>query len=187
MTQVLHVIDFEGTRSSGILEYGVVTLCDMEITDTSSVLCKGEFNQYIDLFIELRKQGSFVGHNASVEDRLLRHHVASPGFVKETSKSDKFVNTWAPWIDTKVLYKNFFREIMNFSLKNLIEKFNLSSQLFILANKFCELSKTGYHNALFDALATSILLQHLISELKFRNIYISLETLIEYSKKSGLI
>ncbi len=187
MTQILHVIDFEGTRRRGIREYGIVTLIDLEVVDTHFASCEGEMDKHIKFLIDLRRTGSFVGHNTSVEDRLLRHHACSPGYVKKFSGCENKVTTWGPWIDTKVLYKNFFRTINDFSLKHLIENFDLSSPLFSLASKVCSSEHVGYHNALFDALATCILLQKLIKILQDNNLAFSIEALIEYSQRSKLI
>ena len=183
MSKILHVIDFEGTREAGIREYGVVTLVDWEIVDTCYHNCLGNFLGQIEYFTGLRRNGSFVGHNASVEDRLLRHYAASPGYVKRTSESADQVSTWAPWIDTKVLYKNFFQSVSDFSLKSLIDQFGMRANLFSLAGKFCEYSNIGYHNPLFDALATSLLLQNIIKT----SPDLSIDALIEYSQQSRLL
>lgn len=187
MVQILHIIDFEGTRTSGVREYGVVSLIDWEIQYTNFSICEHGLSEHLEYFTNLRRIGSFVGHNASVEDRLLRHYAVSPGCVRRTSESDEIVTTWAPWIDTKVLYKNFFRSFSNFSLKSLIEETGQTSKLYSLSNKVCELSRVGYHNALFDALATGVLLQYLVQTLKSQQLDLSIDALIEYSKQTKLI
>ncbi len=187
MMQVLYVIDFEGNYAKGIKEYGVVELINMQITQVYSADNIEDFNKYTERFVFLRKKGSFVGHNITVEDHLLRKYIASPGFVKRTSESCENVNTWSPWIDTKVLYKNFFPAIADFSLSHLINVFELFPNLITLADKYCKISHIGYHNALFDALATSMLLQNLVNILSKNNVIPSLDTLIEYSQKSNMV
>ncbi len=182
MAQILHVIDFEGTRAAGVREYGVVTLIDWVIADTHFAVCENGLSEHVEFFINLRRTGSFVGHNSSVEDRLLRHYAASPGFVKRTSECAESVTTWAPWIDTKILYKNFFQSLTKFSLKSLIDEFGLTAKLYSTAGGICEFSRVGYHNSLFDALATSMLLQHLIKEQS-----LSIDALIEYSQQTKLV
>ncbi|MDR0715700.1 MAG: hypothetical protein LBF25_02960 [Puniceicoccales bacterium] len=178
----LHVVDFEGTRASGIGEYGVVTLVSGEIVDIHTTECAGKFEKHLDLFIKLRQSGTFVGHSASVEDGLLRHYAASPGFIKKHSCSTESVATWGPWIDTKVLYGAFFHNLPNYSLRELVKAFGLSDRLLALAKNFCPAHKIGYHNAMFDALATYVLLQNLITDLQKNGVKTSDELLIEYSR-----
>ena len=193
--QILHVIDFEGSRQIGIKEYGIVTVsfCEdsrrpqnFEILDTKTAICIENFEDHVKIFTDLRRTGTFVGHNASVEDRLLRHHVPSPGSVKNFSKIEKTTNTWGPWIDTLVLYKNLFRSIDDFSLKNLINRFDLSENLLRLSGNFCQPRMIGYHNALFDALSTYLLLDNFVRKLGASKIVSSVAMLVEYSKKTGL-
>jgi DNA polymerase III epsilon subunit-like protein len=129
----------------------------------------------------LRKNGTFAGHNASVEDGLLRHYAASPGFVRKCSDSSELGTTWGAWIDTKTLYKAFFCNLPNYSLGKLIKNFKLTERLLFLANKFCPAHKLGYHSAMFDALATYILLENLIAELQKSGLRVSDELLLEYS------
>ncbi|MDR0595252.1 MAG: hypothetical protein LBF94_00940 [Puniceicoccales bacterium] len=178
----LHVVDFEGTRTSGIREYGVVTLVSGEIVDTYTAECTGKFEKHLDLFIKLRQSGTFAGHSASVEDGLLRYYAASPGFVKKYSHSTEFVATWGPWIDTKVLYGAFFHNLPNYSLGELVKAFGLSDRLLALAKNFCPAHNVGYHSAMFDALAAYLLLQNLVVDLQKNGIEASDELLIEYSR-----
>ncbi|MDR0679845.1 MAG: hypothetical protein LBF42_02310 [Puniceicoccales bacterium] len=178
----LHVVDFEGTRTSGIGEYGVVTLVSGEIVDVRTAECTGKFEKHLDLFIKLRQSGTFVGHSASVEDGLLRYYAVSPGFVKKYSCSTESVATWGPWIDTKVLYEAFFHNLPNYSLGELIKAFGLSDCLLALAENFCPAHKIRYHNAMFDALATYVLLRNLVIDLQKNGIKVSDELLIEYSR-----
>jgi DNA polymerase-3 subunit epsilon len=180
---VLHVIDFEGTRGSGVTEYGVVTLIGGEISATHTAECAGKFDEHLGTFIELRRSGIFVGHSASVEDRLLRHYSASPGVVSNHSNPSESAITWGPWIDTKVLHRAFFKNISDYSLGNLINSLGLTEELLILASKFCPAHKLGYHSAMFDALATCILLKNLISKLEKNGIAVSDQFLLEYSQR----
>jgi DNA polymerase-3 subunit epsilon len=179
---VLHAIDFEGTRTSGIVEYGAVTMIGGEIAEIHAAECAGNFTEHLGIFVELRRSGAFVGHNASVEDGLLRHYAPSPGFVGKHSDSSEFVATWGAWMDTMVLYRTFWGGLLDYSLGGLIEKFDLAEQLLILAGKFCPMRKLGYHNAAFDALATCVLLKNLISELRKIGMKPSDELLLEYSR-----
>ncbi|MDR3274075.1 MAG: hypothetical protein LBS87_01950 [Puniceicoccales bacterium] len=183
----LHVIDFEGTRASGVTEYGVVTLVGGEVMGTRTAECTGKFDEHLDMFIKLRKNGTFVGHNASVEDRLLRHYAASPGFVKKCSSSSELGTAWGVWIDTKILYRAFFCNLPDYSLGGLVKKFELTERLSFLANKFCPAHKLGYHSAMFDALATCVLLENLTAELQKNGLRVSDELLLEYSRSKKFL
>jgi DNA polymerase III epsilon subunit-like protein len=110
--------------------------------------------------------------------------MASPGFVKKCSDSDELVSTWGKWIDTMVLYKLFFKNISDYSLENLIDEFELTSKLLTVASNFCPMHKLGYHSAIFDALATCLLLKNLATELKRRSIRTSEMFLLECSNNS---
>lgn len=188
MTQTLYVIDFEGTRDIGIHEYGVVTLSNFQISGTKFVICDNGLQQKdLKYFTEIRQNGLFMAHNAYVEDRLLRYYFASPGYVKELSGIIGSRTGWGPWIDTRVLYKNFFRSLTDFSLKSLIEQFQLSTKLYSAASEFCDISCTGYHCAIFDALAASILLQNFMKITNENGLNLSISALIEYSKHSKMV
>jgi DNA polymerase-3 subunit epsilon len=179
---LLHAIDFEGTRTNGIVEYGIVTMIGGEITEIRAAECDGNFLEHLGTFVKLRRTGAFVGHNASVEDGLLRHYAPSPGFVGKYSNSSELVTTWGAWVDTMILYRTFWRGLPDYSLGGLIENFGLTEQLFTSAEKFCPTHKLGYHNAVFDALATCVLLKNLIAELRKNGIEPSDELLHEYSR-----
>ncbi|MDR2720743.1 MAG: hypothetical protein LBB15_00445, partial [Puniceicoccales bacterium] len=114
---ILHVIDFEGTRATGIVEYGIATIIGSKIVGTHAAECIENFNEHLDIFIKLRRSGAFVGHNASVEDGMLRHYAPSPGFVKKYSSSNEIVATWGPWIDTKMLYRTFWSNLSKYSIR----------------------------------------------------------------------
>ncbi|MDR1907172.1 MAG: hypothetical protein LBQ03_03090 [Puniceicoccales bacterium] len=103
MLPAIHVIDFEGNRTYGILEYGLVTLKNNVIMDISAANCcknsshltaqftehsrfasnakEASFEQYLPFFIKKRAEGFFCAHGASVEDRLLRRYCLTPGEI----------------------------------------------------------------------------------------------------------
>ncbi|MDR2812521.1 MAG: hypothetical protein LBB05_01875 [Puniceicoccales bacterium] len=103
MLGTIHVIDFEGNRSYGILEYGLITLKNNTIVDISSASCcknpsgqtihfaehsrfpsngeKVSFAHHLPFFIKKRAEGIFCAHGTSVEDRLLRQYCPTPGTI----------------------------------------------------------------------------------------------------------
>ncbi|MDR1366970.1 MAG: hypothetical protein LBJ13_03650 [Puniceicoccales bacterium] len=108
MLATIHVIDFEGNRTHGILEYGLVTLKNLTITEISTASCCknlnhptayfGEhsrfssnekdknFEHYLPFFIKKRSEGLFCAHGSSLEDRLLRQYCPTPGAIDPLPK-----------------------------------------------------------------------------------------------------
>src|SRR5210317_977968 len=91
----IHVIDFEGSRQSGIVEYGVVTVVGGRVTESYTRICAAQgtitdrdrqqhgiseaasqanppFADEWSLFSRLREQGPFCAHSVQVESGLLQ-------------------------------------------------------------------------------------------------------------------
>lgn len=181
---LIHVIDFEGTRDSGIIEYGVVTLKNGAVAETHTRICRpigpitsNEARQHgIDqeltvgtlpfahewpIFTELRKTGPLAAHHAQVENHLIKsiwpYPPLSPCFL-DPSES---LTTWGPWIDTCKLYKVIFPGLGSYGLMDLISAFSLEETLIQLVRKHCPGNRQKYHCALHDALASAVLLIYL--------------------------
>ena len=96
MNQIIHIIDFEGSTNTGVLEWGMVSIQGERILEAKTRLCGTEksidtiesqqhgitselvvecpaFEKDFDLFAKLRKSGPLCAHNASVEDRFLKN------------------------------------------------------------------------------------------------------------------
>ncbi|MDR2603171.1 MAG: hypothetical protein LBC11_01240 [Puniceicoccales bacterium] len=157
---IVHVIDFEGNRNLGISEFGVVTIENFKIKDTRVEHCSNFFENYLEYFLSLRRSGILAAHSAQTEDCLLRHHWPSPGSVPRFVDDGSTVS-WGPWIDTKLVYRRLFRGLISYELQDLIVSFNLHSHLSKLAKQYCSFSAMNFHNSLFDALATALLIQNL--------------------------
>lgn len=82
-----------------------------------------------------------VAHNASVERRYLR---AFPG------------HGLGPWVDTLPLARQFFPQLESHRLGDLVEALHLKAKL----NALCP--GLRWHDALYDAAASLLLLQHMI-------------------------
>lgn len=186
----IHVIDFEGSRRSGILEYGVVTLCAGRVTGTRTRLCRpvGEvdprdiavhriqprmaeahpcFSEEWAFFSDLRKKGPLAAHFAGAENHLIKgvwpYPSPSPDFVR----AGREVNEWGPWVDTGRLYDQLFPELESASLESVIHAFGYQRELDRLASEHCPSERCAYHAALYDALAAAILLQKLLERPEF--------------------
>lgn len=183
----IHIIDFEGSRQSGVVEYGVVTLLGSEIVETHSRLCAptGEISEHDrqqhgisqsevlkeapfesewKLFAGLRERGPLCAHNVAVEDGLLRAVWPYPRNSPDFSESGSVTANWGPWIDTLQLYRRIYPQLESHKLGDLIHLFKLESELDVQAALYCPAKRGRYHCALYDALASALLLRRLYGE-----------------------
>ncbi len=167
-------LDFEGCERTGIVEYGVACLRGDRVVLAETGLCrpksdllpvdtathglrtpqlneKASFETLWERFAHWRAEGCFLAHHAAVEDRLLRHYwpCARGGL------------SWGPWLDTRALYANVFDALESHKLSDLITRFELEDALDRLAKQWCPPARQRFHCALFDALASAVLLQAL--------------------------
>lgn len=183
----LHVIDFEGSPRTGVIEFGVATLWGGEIVSASTRLhasraavpaidtqCHGltqrdlqgagPFESEWENFVGLRRSGLLVAHNASVEAGLLRatwpRPSAVPSFVGEAAP----VAEWGPWIDTCRLARAWAPSLGDFRLAALIQSLRLGPRLEALATQYCPAQRRRYHCALYDALAAALILRALCAQ-----------------------
>jgi len=191
----LHVIDFEGSRKSGVLEYGAATLQDGAITQTRTRLCKpagpvapGEtrchglsadnlaeqpaFAEDFSFFRSLRQTGLLAAHNAVVERRLLSDLWPHPGAVPDfcAEEAPAAIAEWGPWVDSCALYRRIYPDLPEYALEFLIETFSLNDALEDLARAHCPEGRKQPHCALYDALGAALLLQRLQEDALTRTI-----------------
>ena len=184
---LIHVIDFEGSRQSGVVEYGYVTLENGEIVDSHTRICapagtitdfdRGQhgisedrasceaiFEADWSLFARLRQSGAFCAHNASVEDGFLRAVWPCPRTSPDFAEPGQTTATWAPWLDTLHIYRRVYPQLENHKLQALIEIFDLQATLDVQAVTICPAERRHYHCALYDAIASALLLRRLTEE-----------------------
>ena len=177
----IHFLDFEGNRTSGILEYGVVTLRGTEIAAVRTRLCRptggvraedtavhglrpealaGEspFSDDWELFAGLREHGPFAAHYAGTENALLKsvwaYPRSSPNFVRPGERG----LDWGPWVDSARLYAQLYPQLASGKLESVIGACGLQAELDRLAREHCPEARRRYHAALYDALAGALLL-----------------------------
>jgi DNA polymerase III epsilon subunit-like protein len=182
--QPVFFIDFEGSRASGILEYGVVTLLGGRVATTLTRLCAatgrvraedtaihglGEdslagctpFSADWDLFAGSREKGPFAAHYAGAENSLLKSvwpfPRASPDFARPGGTSAE----WGPWIDSARIYAQLYPNLESGRLESLVGACGLQAELDALAAVHCPAGRIRYHAALYDALAGALLLASL--------------------------
>lgn len=186
MDQIIHIIDFEGSSNTGVLEWGIVSIQGDQILEAKTRLCGTEssidvmesqqhgittdlvvkcpnFERDFDLFAGLRKSGPLCAHNASVEDRFLKNTWSytrqSPDF--SNPDGNRSLTSWGPWLDTLSIYRRLYPDLESYQLNALIRVFGLEDKLNYLANLYCPKERIRYHCALYDALASALLLQRL--------------------------
>jgi DNA polymerase-3 subunit epsilon len=183
----IHIIDFEGSRQSGVVEYGYVTLEGGEIVDSQTRICapvgtitdldreqhgisedrassEALFEEEWPLFARLRQSGAFCAHNASVEDGFLCAVWSCPRTSPDFAEPGQTTATWAPWIDTLHIYRRVYPQLENHKLQALIEIFGLQAALDAQAATTCPAERRHFHCALYDALASALLLRRLADE-----------------------
>lgn len=198
----IHVVDFEGSRSSGILEYGVVTLRAGEVAESRTRLCRPVgaveemdiavhrirpamaqafpfFSDDWPLFSELRRTGPLAAHFAGAENHLIKSVWPYPAASPDFAWPGREMNEWGPWIDTGRLYANLFPDLESANLETLIATFACQEELDRLAAEHCPSERCVYHSALYDALAAAVLLLKLLERPAFAEV--SLAWLLENS------
>jgi DNA polymerase-3 subunit epsilon len=179
--QPIFFLDFEGSRASGVLEYGMATLLGGRVTAVHTRLCAATgrirpedtrvhglreetlagcapFSDDWDLFADRREEGPLGAHYAGVENALLKavwpYPRTSPDFVRPGAS----VIDWGPWIDTATIYAQLYPRLESGGLEAVVAACGLQAELDALARLHCPPGRMGYHAALYDALAAALLL-----------------------------
>ena len=199
----IHVIDFEGSRRTGVVEYGAVTIFRGAVLSAKTRLCaptgdipeaetrihgitnadarkNAPFAAEQDLFMDLRSTGPLCAHNASFERHLLKavwpYPRTSPDFLNPGAS----LADWGPFVDTLRLYELVFPTLSEHGLGALLDAFGLKEQLDIIASDHCPPARRRFHCALYDALGSAMLLTHLGRLPGYENL--SLEWLLVHSQ-----
>jgi DNA polymerase-3 subunit epsilon len=202
----IHVLDFEGSTRTGVVEYGIATLLDGEITTACNRLCasavavpgvdtrchglrdsdlagSAPLAADWELFAGLRREGFFCAHHASTEHTLLKTVWPYPGAMPEHTRPGEALNDWGPWIDTYRLALAWHPGLPDYKLESLVSHFALEDELSRVAHEHCSPKRRAYHCALFDALAAALLLRRLCAGQRNApgEVFPSLELLIRES------
>lgn len=184
----IHVIDFEGGPHCGIVEFGVVTIQGSRIVETSTRLCRPKaaisrkeqathgiandavrgmlpFAQEWDRFAHLRETGPLAAHFASAENSMIKAVFPYARLSDCWIQSGKKLAEWGPWLDTGYLYRNYGDNRSSSRLEDLVLRWELQRELDELAAKYCPEDRRCYHCALYDALASMLLLLLYCNEL----------------------
>src|SRR5687767_14384631 len=179
--QPIFFVDFEGSRVSGVLEYGVVTLLRGDIVETRTRLCAPigrvrpedtavhglsdtslagtrPFADDWEYFAGLRERGPLAAHYAGVENALLKSVWPYPRSSPDFARPGERVVDWGPWVDTARIYGQLFPAFDSGGLEALVVACSLQRELDALAARHCPSDRCRYHAALYDALAGALLL-----------------------------
>ena len=202
----INMIDFEGNRSCGIVEFGVASLLRGEVTSTRSRLCRAQgeissadyrlhgirsqdteamepFDIEWEYFRNLRRSGPLGAHYAIIENKLLKMVWPYPPNSPDFLNTGEEVADWGLWVDTCALYSRLFPRFESHNLRDLITTFHLQQCLDSLASIHCSRARSKYHCALYDALASAALLMHLSKFPGFEDI--TIEWLLTHSSPRG--
>ena len=187
----IHVLDFEGSTRTGIVEYGVATLLGGRIVEAATRLCAvrapipfeesevhGIYDEDLEgrapiqadweIFRRLRGTGLLGSHHAPAEIGMLTAVWPFPGAVPDFSlESRPNVNEWGPWIDTCRIAREWFPQERHHSLGFLIERFEIGDRVEKDAAKFCPQNRSRFHCALYDAIAAAHLLVNMCEHPSF--------------------
>ncbi len=179
--QPIFFVDFEGNRTSGVLEFGVVEVLRGKIVSACTRLCAATgrvsvedaavhgltaakvsghapFADEWEFFASLRERGPLAAHYAGVENSLLKSVWPYPRNSPDFARPGERVIDWGPWIDTARLYAQLYPRLESGKLEALVAASSLQGELDALATAHCPPERRRYHAALYDALAGALLL-----------------------------
>jgi len=186
----IHFIDFEGGASSGVLEFGVVTLRAGAIGETRTRLCRavgrirGEdsavhhltaqdvaaatpFSAEFDYFAGMRGSGPLAAHFAGTENALVKAVWPYPRTSPDFARPGRQITEWGPWIDSGRIYAELYPKLESSQLASLVAACGLQADLDALAQGHCPAERRFYHAALYDSLAGALLLLNLLRKPEF--------------------
>ena len=178
------MMDFEGSPASGVVEYGVVSLLEGRVAGVDTGLCRPvgfisgrdeevhgirmetvrgmtPFKDLYARFVGYRRRGIFAAHNRHAENTFLKSTWAVPPEVPDWRGSAGHAQEWGPWIDTLSIYKHLYPGLDSYALVDLVDLFGLQGELDASAAEYCPEDRSQSHCALYDALASSLLLLRL--------------------------
>lgn len=180
----MHVIDFEGSARTGVVEFGVVTLQSGEISAVHTRVCRpadaipaaesrvhglveadiaaaAAFGAEWTLFAGLRETGLLAAHFSATENALLRAAWPCPRLCPDFLSPGRSTAEWGPWIDTGRLAIDALPAGGGAGLETVVRALGLEAALAAAADRWCPAARRRFHCALFDALACALVLRAL--------------------------
>lgn len=182
--QPIFFVDFEGSRASGILEFGVVEVLRGAVVNARTRICRATgrvraedtavhglseasvathapFAEEWAYFSSLRELGPLAAHYAGVENGLLKSVWPYPRSSPDFARPGQRVVDWGPWVDSARLYAQLYPQLASGKLESLVTACGLQGELDAQAAAYCPPDRRHYHAALYDALAGALLLASL--------------------------
>ncbi len=145
-------IDFEGSRASGILEYGVVTLLAGRVVETKTRLCRASGRVRAEdtavhglreetvaaqapladdweYFAGLRERGPLAAHYAGTENGLLKSVWPYPRHSPDFARPGARIVDWGPWIDSARLCAQLCPNLDSGRLEAVVAALGLQAEL----------------------------------------------------------
>ncbi|MCX6945244.1 MAG: 3'-5' exonuclease [Opitutales bacterium] len=162
--QPIFFVDFEGSRASGILEYGVVEVLGGRIAGARTRLCRATGRvRAEDVAVHGLEAAALAGHAPFAEEwgkSVWPYPRRSPDFARPGEGAME----WGPWVDSARLYAQFYPQLESGRLESLVAACGLQAELDALVAAHCPPDRRRYHAALYDALAGALLLAALARE-----------------------
>jgi DNA polymerase III epsilon subunit-like protein len=183
-SQPIHFVDFEGSLSSGVLEYAVVTFTGSQVNGLVTRLCAptgridradtqvhglsreqlaglAPFSADWEVFASRRESGPFAAHFAGAEHSLLTATWPYPRSSPDFARPGGRVTEWGPWIDSAKLYAQLYPSLGSGRLEEVVRACGLQDELERLAGEHVPRDRRHYHAAPYDALAGALLVASL--------------------------
>ncbi len=180
----VHVIDFEGSRETGIVEFGVVTLIGGSIAAVATRLCRPRgrlsaedtrvhglreadlaheesFETEWERFAALRASGVLAAHFSGTENALLRAVWPCPRLSPDFLHPGREALEWGPWIDTGRIAAGSLPRGVSAALGDVVAMLGLADELEQAGLGWCPESRRSFHCAPYDALASALVLRRL--------------------------
>lgn len=177
----VHVIDFEGSVRTGVVEFGVVTLVGGTITAVHTRVCRpggvipatetrvhglgtedvASARPFVDewpLFARLRETGVLAAHFSATENVLLRSVWPVPRLSPDFLSPGNALAEWGPWIDTGRLAVTTSPAGAGAGLEEVVRSLGLTDVLQDAAAQWCPTARRRFHCAPYDALACALVL-----------------------------
>lgn len=180
----MHVIDFEGSRETGIVEFGAVTMRGGAVTAMATRLCRSHgrvtadetrvhglresdlvdaepFEAEWERFAAMRGCGVLAAHFSGTENALLRAVWPCPRLSPDFLHAGYESADWGPWIDTGRIAVDQLPREASAALADVIGALGLAVALEQAAAIWCPEARRRFHCAPYDALASALVLDHM--------------------------
>lgn len=177
----VHVIDFEGSVRTGVVEFGIVTIEGAAVQAVETRVCgvpaavpehetlvhglatgdlrgAAPFAAEWTRFAALRERGVLAAHFSTTENLLLRAAWPCPRLSPDFLNPGRETAEWGPWIDTGRLACEWVAHAESARLEDVVAALGLGPALAGLTESWCPATRRRFHCAAYDALASALVL-----------------------------